>query len=149
MKCDYVNKFLDPDMQEPCTNDVVWNRRCETHGGVHPTVPELMTLLARLTRSGDQSLSVEIGFKRARVWTAMDDSHLDERSWGFVASTKVFGLAQAVGAQGTDLPTALWALCEEVVKKIEDAHARRLEDASKARDGLALFVAARAGGPAR
>lgn len=146
MKCSYVDKFLDPDMQEPCANDVVWNQRCETHGGVHPTVPELMTLLAGLTGSGDQSLSVEIGFKRARVWTAQDDSHLDERSWGFVASTKVFGLAQAVGAQGTDLPATLWALCEEVVTKVEDAHKRRLEDASKARNGLARFVAERTSG---
>jgi hypothetical protein len=133
----------------PCLNEAEWRGLCPEHGGRHPTVEELMTLLAKLTGWSDQSLSVEIGFKRARIRTAQDESHLDERSWGFVASTKVVGCAQTVGAQGTDLPATLWALCEEVVTKVEDAHARRLEDASKARDGLALFVATRIGEPAR
>lgn len=132
-----------------CPNDAEWMDLCPEHGGKHPTVVELMILLARLTEYGDQSLSVEIGFKRSRVWTAQDDSHLDERSWGFVASTKVLGLTQAVGAQGADLPAALWALCKEVVTKVEDAHRRRLEDASKVRDGLARFIATRTGEPAR
>lgn len=148
MKCKCLS-FDSEVASLPCLNDAEWRGLCPEHGGKHPTVEELMILLARLTGSGDQSLSVDIGFKRARVWTAQDDSHLDERSWGFVASTKVFGLAQAVGAQGTDLPAALWALCEEVVTKIEDANKRRLEDASKARDALARFVAARTDGPAR
>lgn len=143
MKCDHVDKFLDPDMQEPCPNDVVWNQRCKTHGGVHPTIPELMTLLAALTGWSDQSLSVEIGFKRARTWTAQDESHLDERSRGFVASTKIVCLTQVVGAQGIDLPTALWALCEEVVKKVDEAHRRSANEATKARDAIAMFVAAR------
>jgi hypothetical protein len=126
-----------------CQNDAEWNGLCPEHGGTHPTVNELMTLLATLTGWGDQSLSVKIGFKRARVHTAQDDSHLDENSWGYVASTKILGVDQETGAQGTDLPAALWALCEEVVKSLEAAYKRRLEDAFKAREGLARFVESR------
>jgi hypothetical protein len=129
----------------PCLNEAEWDGRCPDHGGTHPTVEELMTLLAKLTGWSDQSLSVEIGFKRARVRTAQDDSHLDDRSWGFVVSTKAVGNDRMIGAQATNLPAALWALCEEIVRQLEDAHRRRLEDASKARDELVRFVEARIG----
>ena len=98
----------------PCLNEATWEGRCPMHGGKVPTVQELMILLGKLTGSGDQGLSVAIGYKRARVWDAQAESHLDENVWGFTAETRTFGQAHDVHAQGQSLEEALWALCKKV-----------------------------------
>lgn len=149
MKCQYtVERALGvyPAVLRPtCPNDAVWNERCQDHGGRHPTVAELMSLLAELTDQGDQSLSVRVGYKRMRVFTAQDDSHLDDKTWGYVVSTRISGQDQSqdASAQGEGLEQALWALCMEVTKRAEAAQERVVTRATKARDGLARFVASR------
>lgn len=132
-----------------CPNDATWLGYCPEHGGKHPSVEELMTLLAKLTGWSDQSLSVEIGFKRARTIVAQDESYLNENVRGFIVSTKLIGHDHSIGAQGADLLSALWALCEEIVKKTEDAYKRQARDAYKARETLSEFVVTRIGEQAR
>ncbi len=143
MKCNYVNTFLDPDMQEPCANNVTWNRRCEVHGGKHPTPPELMILLGKLTGWGDQSLSVSIGWKRARVYTAQDESHLDDHTRGFTVGTKVCGQDRDVNAQGPTLEEALWALCVEVMAQASRTRDRAATQAAEADKVLVEFLRSR------
>jgi hypothetical protein len=123
-----------------CKEDATWRGRCPAHGGTHPTTTELMILLGKLTGWGDQSLSVSVGYKRARVWDAQDDSHLDDGTWGFTTGTRVCGQDHDVHAQGPTLEAALWALCEEVVKKLEDVGRRRSEDVARGRGAIDEFL---------
>lgn len=106
-------------------------------------VSELMTLLGKLTGWGDQSLSVEIGYKRARVWDAQDESHLSDGRWGFTAGTKICGQDSDVHAQGETLEKALWALCQEVVKQLENAGRRAAEGSARGRSALDEFIRTR------
>lgn len=127
----------------PCVNDATWEGRCPQHGGRIPTVQELMTLLGKLTGWGDQSLSVSVGYKRARVRIAQDESHLDDSEWGFTAGTRICGQDRDISAQGDSLEKALWELCKEVVSQavaIRDRAANRAIEAGKA---LSEFVHAR------
>lgn len=134
---------MDGEGPMKCHKNAVWNELCEFHGGIHPTTPELMTLLGQLTGWGDQSLTVDIGYKRRRDYNDQDDSYLNDRVWGFTASVKIIGEDSTVGAQGATLETALWSLCEAVVAKVSDLGQRRAETAAKAQDSLARFIAQR------
>jgi hypothetical protein len=111
-----------------CEEDATWRGRCPAHGGTHPSTPELMILLGQLTGWGDQSLSVDIGFKRRHD------------VWGFTARVKIIGLDLAVDTQGETLEFALRALCEAVATKVSDIGRQRAEDAEKAQDVLAKFI---------
>lgn len=139
MRCNYD----DPDLDLRCLQDAEWNNRCPRHGGRHPTVPELMTLLAELTRWGDQSLEVRIGYKRARSWDESGESTLSNDKRGFVASVKPISLPD-VSAQGETLEQALWALCEEVVQQAEGDQRRAYDVAFAARNELTRFTIGRA-----
>lgn len=127
-----------------CDNNAEWQGLCSRHGGTHPTTPELMTLLSQLTGWVDQTLSVSMSFKRQRVYYAQD-AHPDDRTWGFTVSVKILGQAYMTGAQGETLETALWSLCEAVMAKISDIGHRHIEDAVKAQDAMAKFVAQHTG----
>lgn len=147
MKCKHdfpEEQYLDPDMRSPsCPNDAVWNDRCARHGGRFPTVQELMTLLSRLTGWGNQSLSVSIGYKRARVRTAQDESHLDDSEWGFTAGTRICGQDRDASAQGRTLEEALWALCKEVATQAAAIRDRAASRAAEADKTLSEFIHAR------
>jgi len=123
-----------------CAENATWRGRCPAHGGVHPTTPELLTLLGQLTGWGDQSLSVDVGFKRQRIYDDQDDSHLSDRTWGFVVSTKILGQDHTTSTQGETLEAALWSLCEEVIRRVEDIARRRAEASEKARDAMTAFI---------
>lgn len=123
-----------------CSENATWRGRCPAHGGVHPTTPELLTLLGQLTGWGDQSLSVDVGFKRQRVYDDLDDSHLSDHVRGFVVSTKILGQDHTTHAQGETLEVALWALCEEVIRRVEDIARRRTEASEKARDAMTKLI---------
>lgn len=100
-----------------------------------------MTLLGRLTGWDDQSLSVSVGYKRARVRVVQDESHLDDSEWGFTAGTRICGQDRDVSAQGRTLEEALWALCKKVATQ-----AAAIRDASRAAEAdrvLSEFVHAR------
>lgn len=142
MKCNHP-AFNSEFASLPCVNDATWDGRCPQHGGTVPTVPELMTLLGMLTGWDDQSLSVSIGYKRARVWTAQDYSHLDESTRGFTVGTRVCGQDRNVHAQGATLEEALWALCREVVWQTSSARDRVAKQAEKAGEALSEFIRAR------
>lgn len=144
MKCSQRWSTIDHSIvNQPCGNDAVWDDRCAKHGSGVPTIPELMTLLSKMTGWGDQSLSVSFGYKRARVWDAQDDSRLVNDTWGFTAGTRICGQDHDVHAQGKTLEEALWALCEEIVKKLEDIGRRRAEDAAKGRRAIDEFLLSR------
>lgn len=123
MKCSHP-AFNSEFASLPCVNDATWEGRCPEHGGVVPTVPELMTLLGKLTHWSDQGLSVSVGYKRARVYTAQDESRLDDSAWGFVVGTKICGQNRDVGAQGRTFEEALWALCREIAEQSSRARQR-------------------------
>lgn len=134
---------MDGEGPMKCHDDAVWNDSCKKHGGAHPTVPELMTLLGQLTGWGDQSLSVDVGFKRRRDHIDEYDSSLNDRVWGFTASVKLIVDDNSTGAQGETLEAALWSLCEAVARRVEDIGRRRMEDSVKAQNALAKFIAQR------
>lgn len=143
MKCNHP-AFSSEFASLPCVMDATWGGRCPQHGGRVPTVQELMTLLGKLTGWGDQSLSVSVGYKRARVYTAQNDSHLNNHEWGFTARTRICGQDRDVSAQGSTLEEALWTLCKEVVSQaaaIRDRAASRVTEVDKALD--AFFQARR------
>lgn len=126
-----------------CVYDATWNGRCPHHGGMPPSVPELMTLLGKLTGWGDQSLSVDIGYKRRRDYDEHADSYLNDRAWGFTAGTKVCGQSQDVHAQGPTLEEALWALCNETMQQILRVKSRGEARAAEADRALDEFLRAR------
>lgn len=141
MKCNHRWSSNDHMIvNQPCMNDATWEGCCPQHGGRVPTVQELMTLLGKLTEWGDQSLSVSIGYKRACVRVAQDESHLNDSEWGFTARTRICGQDRDVSAQGGTLEEALWALCKEVVSQaaaIRDRAVSRVAETDKA---LSEFV---------
>lgn len=140
-KCTYVAALTLGTFQ--CNNEAEWNNLCPAHGGTYPTEEELMVLLAKLTKWGDQSLAINVGYKRARVYIAQDESSLNDAEWGFTVSTKVLGYEQTMEAQGPNLRAALWALCEVVVKRIEEIFRKRLEDSFNSSNDLNKFIEAR------
>jgi hypothetical protein len=142
MKCDHP-AFSSEFASLPCMNDATWEGRCVQHGGKVPTVQELMTLLGKLTGWDDQDLSVSVGYKRARVYDAHDDSHLNNRKWGFTARTRICGQDRDVSAQGGTLEEALWALCNEVVSQAAAIQNRAVHQATEAANALGAFVRAR------
>lgn len=130
-----------------CASDATWNGRCSQHGGVVPTVPELMTLLSKLTGWGDQSLSVAIGYKRARVRTAQDESHLDDRTRGFTVGTTMAytggGQDRDIHAQGSTLEEALWVLCRGIVEQSSKTRVRAVAHATEADRVMDEFLQSR------
>lgn len=53
------------------------------------SIDKLMALLAHATDWGDQSLSVTVGYKRARDWDGNTESTLNQHNKGFVVSTTI------------------------------------------------------------
>lgn len=142
MKCN--RPAFDSELASlPCMNEATWEGCCPEHGGVVPTVPELMTLLGKLTDWGDQGLSVSVGYKRARVFTAQDESHLDNGAWGFVVGTKICGQNRDVGAQGRTFEEALWALCREIAGQSSRAQERATAYETETRKALDDFLRSR------
>lgn len=105
------------------------------------TVEELMTLLADLTNWGDQSLSVHVGYKRARVQTAQDESHLDENDKGFTVSTTICGdyKDSRVSSEGPTLEKALWNLANEISAVCHSRLKRWTERKEKVEEALQAF----------
>jgi len=100
------------------------------------TVEQLMDLLADLTGWDDQCLSVKIGYKRARIRTAQDESHLDSKDKGFTVATSICGSFKedSVTAQGKSLEEALRNLAGEVVNyrgRVSERWGRNYKDAAK------------------
>jgi hypothetical protein len=103
------------------------------------TVPGLMKLLATLTGSGDQGLAVTVGYKRARVFIAQDESELSPHDWGYTVSTKICGVEEhSISAQGRTLELALESLAQAVVATLEERHRRREARAAEARMVLTM-----------
>lgn len=98
-----------------------------------------MILLGKLTSWGDQSLSVSMGYKRARVYTAQDESHLDDKTRGFTVETKICGQDCNVHAQGPTLEEALWALCRKVEEQLSKTRERAAASWAAARAALDEF----------
>ncbi len=141
MICEHRHSTRDHEIvNQRCVNVAAWNKRCAEHGGVVPTVPELMTLLGELTNWSDQGLSVSIGYKRARVFMAQDETRLDNNTWGFVVSTRVCGQGQDIGAQGKTLEEALWTLCVEIVEQSSKTRQRASANETAARKTLDEFL---------
>ncbi len=111
------------------------------------TVEELMTLLAKVSGWGDQSLSVKIGFKRARVYDSQDESHLDENDRGFTASTSICG-GSDIATFAPTLEEALYKLVAEAQKATRGKllHQRqRLESMNKVVEEFEAFLENRDG----
>lgn len=106
------------------------------------TVESLMKLIAELSGHGYESTNVSIGYMRARVYTAQDESHLDDTHWGFTASTTIFGekdydgKPQRVSSQGRDLIAALKSLAREIVDVVTRIHQKRASVAETAKKKL-------------
>ncbi len=101
------------------------------------TVEQLMDLLAELTGWGDQCLSVRIGYKRARIHTAQDESHLDPDDRGFTVATSICGSFKEadITSQGETLEEALRNLAGEVVAyrgRVSESWGRNYKDAEAA-----------------
>ena len=103
------------------------------------TIEQLYGLLAELTGKGDQSLAIDTGYKRARVFVAQDESHLDPNDRGFTVATGISGLRDwdgkelRVSAQGKTQEEALTNLCGVIVETREKHYKRYVEEATKAR----------------
>lgn len=109
---------------------------------IEHTVESLMKLIAEVSGHGYESSRVNIGYMRARVFTAQDESHLDDSNWGYTASTTIFGekdydgKPQTVSAQGPDLIFALKNLAREIVDVLTRINQKRAGAAEMARSKL-------------
>lgn len=102
---------------------------------------EYMTLFAKLTGWGDQSLSVSVGFKRARQFTAPDASHLSDTDWGFVASTTTLQDGNSkISGQGPSLEEAFANLADNIVERLGSASTRAHNTARAANAALDEFL---------
>lgn len=109
----------------------------KTEDKKYPPVEELMKLIAVLNRWSNTSSSVAISYMPARVYTAQDESHLDDTNWGWAAGTTICGTKLDVGAQGKTLEEALWRLAVAIPEKLEQmvySYKTSTESAKKALD---------------
>lgn len=121
MTCLHTEELGKDDLGAPgikrCYKAAVWKNRCAEHGGVMPSVEELMQLIGVLNGWGS-SINVATHYGRQREWIAQDESRLTD-TWIWGVSTGICGLEDKdrVSAHGATLPQALWNLCKAIPDK--------------------------------
>jgi len=103
-----------------------------------PDAEKLMLLLHDMTGWGDSTCRIKIGYMRARVRVAQDETKVDDSDWGWIAQANVCN-GPEVNGQGKTLEEALMGCAIEIQEKVSATALRHNDAAVKTCDLFAEF----------